>query len=106
MKHAMFKETTRTAGPGPGPPVAAAGCRTPRGPGAGAEVRPEEPAAGGREREAAGRSDKNRRYRNKGSRKTRANLSRFGNNNGFTLFSITNTFGKFRAHPANLAQIC
>ena len=50
-------------------------------------------------------SDKNRRYRNKGGRKLRANLHKFGNNNGLTPPFTTNTFGEFRANPANFAQI-
>ena len=50
-------------------------------------------------------SDKNRRYRNKGGRKFRANLRKFGKHNGLTPPCITNTFGKFPANLANFVQI-
>ena len=50
-------------------------------------------------------SDKNKGYRNKGGRKFRANLRKFGKHNGLTHPFITNEFGKFRANPANFAQI-
>ena len=51
------------------------------------------------------KSDENRRYRNKGGRKFRANLRKLGKHNRFTPSFITNKFGKFRANPVNFAQI-
>ena len=54
---------------------------------------------------ALGSSDKNRRYRDKGGRKVRANLREFGKRNRFTSSFIITKFGKFRANPANFAQL-
>ena len=49
--------------------------------------------------------DKNRRYRNKGGRKFCASLRKFCKHNGHTPPFITNKYGRFRANPANFAQM-
>ena len=50
-------------------------------------------------------SDKNRRHRNKGGRKFRASLRKFGKSNGLASPFIANTFGIFCAKPVNFAHI-
>ena len=50
-------------------------------------------------------SEENEGYRNKGGRKFRANLRKFGKRNGLRPLFLTNKLGKFRANPANFAQI-